>query len=282
MQAADPDFLPVTTKTRPDLVRIVLPTGRILFATAIIALGMEHLITGNFPVALLPFPAGFPGRSMAALLIGIILIITGLSIGFRQKAYSGAIILGIVWLLSALYLHAPTVLANIHNGGAWTVLSELMALSAGAFYLAGITSLSSTTQRNGFNLMMGGKVLFAVALVIFGILHFQYADYVATLVPSWIPAHLFWAYFVGVAFVATAISLILNRQRTLSTGLLGLMFLFWVVLLHAPRAIAKLQSEPEWTSLFIALAMSGIAFMMAGSQRRTNSATKNYRMTITD
>jgi hypothetical protein len=47
------------------------------------------------------------------------------------------------------------------------------------------------------------------------------------------------------------------------------MIFLWVVLLHIPRAVAATgpQSRNEWTAVFEALAMSGVAFALAGSLR---------------
>lgn len=241
--------------------------GRLLFAIAMVCLGVVHLITGNFPIGLLPIPADFPGRSVLALLMGLVLVISGLSIGLLWKAALSALGLGILFLLCAFYPHVPNLLTDWYAGNTWTAFGELLALSGGAFYVAGrLGAPLTTTFGRQFSGIKWGRLLFVGSLVIFGILHFQYAPYIATLIPAWIPAPLFWAYFVGVAFIATAVSLLINRQRALSSGLLGVMFLLWVVLLHAPRVIAKSQIEPEWTSLFIALAMSGIAVFMAGAE----------------
>jgi hypothetical protein len=45
------------------------------------------------------------------------------------------------------------------------------------------------------------------------------------------------------------------------------MFASWVLILHAPRAIAAAaNARPEWTSLFIALAMSGGAWIIADTR----------------
>ena len=96
----------------------------------------------------------------------------------------------------------------------------------------------------------------------------MYGAFVATLIPAWIPGHLFWAYFVGVAFLAAALAIVTSRMASLAATLLGIMFFLWVVTLHAPRVAAKLHNGNEWTSLFIALAMSGGAFMVAGATAR--------------
>ena len=258
--------------------RLFIP-GRIMYAVAVGALGLEHLIRGNFSAGLLPFPTTFPGRYVVALAVGVVFLFAGLCIATLWKGRLAASWLGVFFLLLVLYPHVPILAGNVRNGGEWTVFFELVAFSAGAFYLAGVLSQPIGTR---FNLEAVGRWLFAGSLLIFAIQHFIYANYVATLIPVWIPARLFWAYFVGVAFAGTAASLILNWQRKLATVLLGMMFLLWVVILHAPRVVTHLQTEPEWTSLFVALAMSGIAFSMAGSpdQKRVTTTTLSVRSEV--
>jgi hypothetical protein len=46
--------------------------------------------------------------------------------------------------------------------------------------------------------------------------------------------------------------------------MLGFTFLFWVIFLHLPRVAGDTHIEPEKTSMFIALAMCGIFFTIAG------------------
>ena len=256
----------------------LVTVGRIIFAVAIVSLGLEHFVAGAFPVALLRVPAGLPGRFVLAILMGIAFVGMGLSIGFLWKARRAALGLGLLFLLLMFGFHLPALLTNLANGSTWTVVGELMALSGGSFYLAGSLAQSSP-GKSRLNWVVAGRLLVAISLFIFGVLHFVYASYIATLIPSWIPAPVFWAYFVGVAFVGTALSLVIHKQQPLALSLLGVMFFLWVVILHAPRVIKNPQIEPEWTSLLIALAMSGIGFLMAGfeSQKlatpRTGSPT---------
>jgi len=116
--------------------------------------------------------------------------------------------------------------------------------------------------------LVAGRFLFAISLVVFGAQHFLYAKFVATLVPSWIPGHLFWAYFVGVAFVAAALSIAIGKNARLAATLLGLMFILWVLTLHLPRVAAHPHDGNEWTSAFVALAMCGGAWLVAGTSKR--------------
>jgi hypothetical protein len=84
---------------------------------------------------------------------------------------------------------------------------------------------------------------------------------IARLVPAWIPFHVFWIGFFGIAFIATGVSIGLDRRRVWGAFGLGLMFAIWVLTLHLPRVsdvygIAGAPRSPnEWSSLFIAIAL---------------------------
>src|ERR1700693_4347134 len=60
-------------------------------------------------------------------------------------------------------------------------------------------------------------------------------------------------------------------------GLLGLMFLLWTILLHTPRVFAHIHNKDELTSLFVALAMSGGSFIVAGA---VSNSGRRVRQTI--
>ena len=112
---------------------------------------------------------------------------------------------------------------------------------------------------------MLARILVAVSLVVFGVQHFIYGGFVATLVPAFMPGRLFWAYFVGVAFVAAAIGILTSMMARPAATMLGVMFFLFVVLLHIPRVIGKSSDGNEWTSGFVALAMCGGAWILASA-----------------
>ncbi len=51
----------------------------------------------------------------------------------------------------------------------------------------------------------------------------------------------------------------------LATAMLGLMFFLFVFALHLPRVVAASHNGNEWTSMFVATAMCGTAWILAGS-----------------
>jgi uncharacterized membrane protein len=110
-----------------------------------------------------------------------------------------------------------------------------------------------------------GRIFMAIALVVFGVQHFIYGGFVATLVPAFMPGRLFWAYFVGVAFFAAAIGILTKMLGRPAATMLGVMFFLFVVLLHIPRIIGKSSDGNEWTSGFVALAMCGGAWILASA-----------------
>ncbi|HET6540068.1 MAG TPA: DoxX family protein, partial [Chryseolinea sp.] len=48
-----------------------------------------------------------------------------------------------------------------------------------------------------------GRYFLAIPMVVFGIQHFLYAEFIVHLVPTWVPGRLFWTYFAGVALFAS-------------------------------------------------------------------------------
>src|SRR5712664_906583 len=126
--------------------------------------------------------------------------------------------------------------------------------------MCAITTLSMTDNRETL-----GRIFVAISLVVFGIQHFIYGGFVATLVPAFMPGRLFWAYFVGVAFVAAAIGILTRMLARPAATMLGVMFFLFVVLLHIPRIVGNSNNGNEWTSGFVALAMCGGAWILASA-----------------
>src|SRR6185369_2243289 len=101
-------------------------------------------------------------------------------------------------------------------------------------------------------------------LLIFGIDHFLYTDFVKPLVPTWIPGSLFWTYVAGIALIGTGLSFITNVKRKPVALLAGLMLFVWLIVLHIPRAVTMDTSKDpnEIVSVFECLAFSGMAFLL--------------------
>jgi uncharacterized membrane protein YphA (DoxX/SURF4 family) len=106
-------------------------------------------------------------------------------------------------------------------------------------------------KARGFDkLILFGPLFYAAPLAAFGTEHFTLTKGIASIVPQWIPWHIFWAYFVGACFIAAALSLVTGIQTRLAASLLALNFFLFVVLMDLP---AWAQSPRDRFGLAIAL-----------------------------
>jgi uncharacterized membrane protein len=128
-------------------------------------------------------------------------------------------------------------------------------------------------QRHGLDKILPfGRLFFAMPMGVFGTEHLVDASDMAQAVPSWMPAHLFWAYLVGVALIAAALSIILNKHARLAATLLGSMLLVFVATIHIPNIVAEHGARLFWVIALRDTAFSGGAFALAGSlSKRTPS-----------
>ena len=260
----------------------IIKQGRVLFAVAIVAFGIENLICTRFGVfntttfsghsVLSVIPWG-PAHPWLGYLTGLVLIAVGLSIAANIRARTAATVLGLLLLLCVLLRVTSIWVAR-------TVSFEILAIGGAALTLAGTlpADFQPWNSAPGW-LIKSGRFIFAIALVIFGVDHFLFLRFVASLVPPWIPWHLFWAFFFGCAMVAAGISIATRLMGRLGATLIGTMFLLWFVVLHIPRALGLAatagagapRNPNEWSSAFIALAMCGGSWICAAALSQEDS-----------
>jgi len=229
--------------------------GRALYSIAILAFGLLHFAFGHTLMGMLPLPATGSGLVCWTYLDGAVLTLAGGCLLLRIKPLWAARLAGVWLLLLYLGIFLRGEITHSYDPAVWTGAFEVLALGGGAFVWA-------DTARDGW-----GKYLYAAALIVFAIQHFQYAVFISGLIPAWIPARLFWAYAVGVLFLLSAASIAFRLQVRVVCTLLGIMFLLWVLILHTPRVAGSPHTETEWTSLFVALGMGGVAWMLASRGR---------------
>jgi len=222
-------------------------------------MGAQRLLIGRFLPELDAVPQWFPAPIISAYVLGAVLFGLGacITLGYRLRT-AATTLAGVLFAVVVLF-HVPRLIANISNGGAWTGAMEIFALGAAALIAA---------ER----WIVPARLMFGVTLPGFGILHFIYHQYVASVIPAWIPGPVFWAYFTGLAHMAAGIALLTGMHARLAAILLGSMFGSWVILLHVPRALADLHSRAEWTSLFVATALCGGAWLIVGTLSRERPA----------
>ena len=240
--------------------------GRVFYAVGMAAIGVQHFVNADFVAVILPsYPEGIPGHVFLTCACGAGLALSGAAMALGGKARPAAILLGSALLAAIVLRDIPVQLAgNFRSLGAWTNVFKALTLSGGAFVVAGTAPRANGSSLDRFFVAFGCLGI-AVTVAVFGIDHFIYVEFVASLVPFWIPGHVFWTYFCGAALIAAGAGMLLRIQARLAAGLLGSIIFVWLLVLHIPRAIADPTGAHgnEWTSVFEALAFSGIAFILS-------------------
>ena len=242
----------------------IITKGQLLFGIAVIAFGVEDFICAWLGLTVRGVP-WYPANPLLACLAGVVFLAAGFSITANVRARLSAIVLGLLFLLCTLFPEGRRVIAAPMDLSIRSVFFEGVALGAAALILAGILPSARPGRRWASaldGLIALGPYLFGASSVVFGIDHFLILGFIASLVPAWMHAGMFWAYFTGAAFVAAGISILIKRMDELAGTLLGTMFLLWFLLLHAPRVVSAFRfhapgAPDEWSSAFIALGICG-------------------------
>ncbi|HKO79717.1 MAG TPA: hypothetical protein VJU78_04940, partial [Chitinophagaceae bacterium] len=203
------------------------------------------------------------------------LVLAGIIIALSKRARIVAIGLGLFFFLLFLCFHVYYQLFLNQFGfqlGLWTNALKELAFSGSAFIVAASYPQEKFLASNKL-LFTLGRIFFAIMLIVFGIDHFLYTEFVVPLVPAWIPGATFWTYFGAVALIGAGVCFLLKIKLRLIGMLAGIMIFLWFIILHIPRAIADPYGEKgnEITSVFQALAFSGICFLIALLPGRRNN-----------
>ena len=258
------DFSSTVRSPAPGLTKV----GQLFFAIATVAFGILNFIYGDFVMGRAPvWPELVGGKYVWAYASGSIFICSGVAMAAGIKPRLATLVVAILVLIWALMRHVFAL--NFQWGAEITWFGKALFLCGGAFAVAGSFPKESGSIANKFPGFINATSLFiyigrfamGIFLIICGIEHFMFVDFVKSLVPAWIPGQTFWTYFAGVALIAGGAGLMINPVARLAAILSGLMVFVWFIILHIPRAVVSAGDGNEWISVFEALAVSGICFV---------------------
>ena len=243
--------------------------GLFLFAAGFAGIGVLALIHADFALQWQPVPDMVPFRPQLAIANGIALLICAAALLLPRWRFIGATSLAAMLTIWVLVLHAPRLVGQGSDIVVWLGVAEAAAMLGGAMLLVCYARPSTNYRPKAYLGRLGniGRLAIGLALPIFGFSHFAYAEFTADMVPAWIPAKLFWAYFTGCAHIAAGVAVLSGLWAPLASRLLALMFGSWVVILHIPRVVADPANRAEWTMLFIAISLTASVCLLAAKWR---------------
>ena len=237
--------------------------GAVAFALGLFLLGLVSLVSGAFLLNLQPIPPAFEMPGKAAHLNGILIATLSAGIFLRRIQGPAAALLAAylsTWLLVA---QLPQLCLQAFEIKRLVSLLELAAIVAALIVLAfGKDARPHVPARLG-------RIIYGCMLLVFALVHVQYHEFIASMIPSWIPFAAVWPWFTATANLAAGLSFLTGIKAQLGGILLGAMYASWVPIVHLPRVLASPADVGEWTAGALAITLAGAAWLVSGWHRET-------------
>lgn len=213
--------------------------SRLLWAVALIALGLTGLLNGEFALVWQNVPAHLPGRTALAYLSALAEVLAGLGLLWRASVRVTCRLLLPYLLIWLVCLEVPPILRSPLDSGTWGSLGEIGIITAGTWCLfahhgapGGRGLLSARGAR------LAGRWFLAFALPMIGIEVLRPAGPIQ-LPPwiGWLPHSAEWVELSGAGSLAAALGIAFGIWPRLATHLeaamLGVITVwFWGPWLH--------------------------------------------------
>jgi uncharacterized membrane protein len=161
-----------------------------------------------------------------------------------------------------------------------TVVS--MCIASSLLFLIGLwAAKANLVQARGLDKVVAlSNLCFAIPLAGFGALHLSAARGLMTMVPAYMPWHLFWAYFVGFALLAASLSIATKIQVRWSGLLFGCMMFTFVAMMDFPGAMAEPHNRINWVLLLRELSFGAGGWILAGAALGTRGGLGSKLITF--
>ncbi len=225
--------------------------GRHFFGAATLASGAVTLIWRS--------PSNGHPQHYIVLAIAVAQVVGGAVIQLRQTAKSGALILGVAYVVSVL-LCMPQIVTAPQVYNSWGNFFEQFSLFTGAALVyASLASVWSpvTLTRNG-------RILLGICTLSFALEQAFYLGPTASFVPKWIPpSQMFWAIATTVLFALAAVALLANQKALLAARLLTAMVIGFGLLVWIPLVVSHPRDRADWSETAESFAIAGAVWILA-------------------
>jgi uncharacterized membrane protein len=242
--------------------------GHAIFAVTMIGLGVVGLLHRDFVPVWNPIPARVPARELFIYFGSLISTAAGFGLLVPRIAAIAARILLLTLFLWLLLFRLPNFLLEPPFGACWSVFPLVVMLAAAwvlyVWFAADWDRKHLTFVSSNAGLRIA-RVLYGLCLIFFGLAHFIDLKDTLSLIPHWLPGHLFWAYFTGSTFIAAGIATLIGFCARLTVALsafqIGLfLFLVWIPI------VARGSKDPfQWSETILNIALLAAAWIVADS-----------------
>lgn len=255
--------------------------GHAVFAVTMIGVGILGLVKGDFTAIWEPV-IRVSAPHVVAYLCALISLATGIGLLWQRSAAVAARVLLVSFVLWLLVAQLPGFFHTFTVDVYWSCC-QTGAMAAAAWVLYVWFANDWDKQHFGFATGESGlriaRSLYGIALIPFGISHFTYADHTASLVPGWLPWHLFWAYFFGAAFIAAGVAILIGVCARLAAVLSALEIVLFTLLVWVPVVLAPGHKTAfQWSETVVSWVLTTAAWVVADSYRGEPWVAGNKRV----
>jgi uncharacterized membrane protein len=249
----------------------IVSVGHAVFAATMIALGILGLIKGGFAPIWDSVPKGLTGREVLACLCSCVSLACGIGLLWRRAAATAARVLFIYLLLWMLLVKVRQIFLMPLVEGAYQSCGETAVIVAGAWVLYAWFAADWDRRWLGFAVgdkgVRAARVLYALALIAFGLSHFVYLNLTTPLVPGWLPAHTFWAYFTGCTYLVAGAAMLIGLYARLAATLSAWQIGLFLLLVWVPIVVPGNAGADQWSETVVNVALLAGAWVAADSYR---------------
>lgn len=228
--------------------------GRHVFAATVIALGVLGLVKGEFMPIWQPVPKDVPAREVLVYACAAVSLAAGIGLLVPRYARLAARVLLVQLAIWVLAFRARDIVHAPGTFNAWDSCAETVVILSAAWLLAGLPARVAT-------------ILYALAMISFGVGHFIYPHETAALVPHSLPAPEVWTYATGSAFLLAGAAILAGVLAQLAAALSAAQMGGFTLLVWIPIVAAGAKSRFVWNELGISAALTAAAWVVADSYR---------------
>lgn len=248
----------------------IASSGHLVFSIAMIGLGIVGLLYPGFAPVWNPVPASIAGHQVLVFLGPLVSLASGIGLLFPRVATTAARLLLTTLLLWLLLFRLPNFLRTSPFEACWSVFPLAVVLAA-TWVLYVWFSADWDRQYLGFvsgkNGLAIARMLYGFSLIFFGSAHFIDVKDTLSLIPNWLPGHLFWAYFTGGAFIAAGVAVLARRCARSAALLSAFQIGLFLLLVWVPIVAAGSKIPFQWSETILNAVLLAAAWVVADSYR---------------
>jgi uncharacterized membrane protein len=233
--------------------------GRLVFQVGLIGFGAVSLVFRDFIMDVQPVPAWVPGRTLLAVISGILLIATGVGLSVPAFARTASRMLFGYLVLWVLLLEIPSVVMQPLVEVTWLNLGQVSTFALGGWFLLADGKRDPRLAR----------ILTGLALIPIGLSHFVYFQASLGFVPRWLPAPAFFSSLAGAGHLAAGLGLLFGVLPRLAAMMEAAMVMSFALLVWVPGIVAAPADRQQWTDFWVTWAVGAAAWVVADAYRGT-------------